>query len=314
MPRQPRIEFPGAFYHVIVRGNHRQVVFHDDQDKKKYLSVLHDYWIKFNFTLYAFVLLDNHVHLLIETQTIPLSKIMQGVNQRYTQYYNLRYQQSGHLFQGRYKAILCQRDSYLLELVCYIHLNPVRAGIVQKPSDYIWSSHRYYLSNVTTGFINTKFVLRKFSKSPKNASQKYLQFINSHMKLRHREDFYPPLNKSILGDDAFIEQLNLRLRDRHIHINKKANQIPLIKIARNVCDVVGLDLNMLKGRSRSNLNSLARTVFVFIARNYSTSSNNDIARFLGRDPALITRMAANFKVSDNLALIAKLKPGLGGGR
>lgn len=312
MPRKPRIEFPGAFYHVIIRGNHSQVVFHDDQDKKKFLSVLNDYWAKFDFTLYAFVLLDNHVHMLIETQIIPLSKIMQGVNQRYTQYYNLRYKQSGHLFQGRYKAILCQRDSYLLKLVSYIHLNPVRAGIVLKPSKYTWSSHRYYLNNYKSDFLNTAFVLSLFSKSSRNARNKYLQFVNNHIGQQHQEDFYP--QPPILGDDTFIEQLNSRFKDRNIHFKKPIKQFTLEKIAKIVCDTIGVDFCTLKERSRSSSISLSRSLFVFMARNYSYSSNNEIARFLGRDPALITRLAGNFKVEDNLNLIEKVKVSLGVGK
>ena len=309
MPRKPRIEFPGAFYHVIVRGNHGQVVFHDDQDKKKFLSVLNDYWVKFDFTLYAFVLLDNHVHMLIETQNIPLSKIMQGVNQRYTQYYNLRYKQSGHLFQGRYKAILCQRDSYLLELVSYIHLNPVRAGIIQNPSDYIWSSHRFYLNNSKSDFINTSFVLSIFSKSSRDARNRYLQFVNNHIGQPHQEDYYP--HPPILGDDTFIAQLNLRFEDRNIHFKRSTEQFTLEKIAKIVCDTVGVDICVLRERGRSSSISLSRSLFVFMARNYSYSSNNEIARFLERDPSLITRLAGNFKVGDNLNLIEKVKVSLG---
>lgn len=312
MPRKPRIEFPGAFYHIIVRGNHGQVVFHDDQDKKKFLSVLNDYWVKFDFTLYAFVLLDNHVHILIETQNIPLSKIMQGANQRYTQYYNLRYKQSGHLFQGRYKAILCQRDSYLLKLVSYIHLNPVRAGIVLKPSEYTWSSHISYLNNSKSEFLNTSFVLDLLSRSSKNARKKYLQFVNNHIGQQHQEDFYP--HPPILGDDTFIEQLNLRFKNHNIHFKKPIKQFTLEKIATIVCGTVGVDICTLKERRRSSSISLSRSLFIFMARNYSHSSNNEIARFLGRDPALITRLVGNFKINDNLNLIEKVKISLGVGK
>lgn len=144
MPRKPRIEFQGALYHVIARGNHRQNIFFDDNDRNRYLSTIEKSKSKFNFSIYAFVLMSNHVHLLIETSTIPLSKIMQSLHTSYTQYFNLKHNKSGHLFQGRYKAILCQKDSYLLQLVRYIHQNPIRAKIVESPDDYQWSSHHAY--------------------------------------------------------------------------------------------------------------------------------------------------------------------------
>jgi REP element-mobilizing transposase RayT len=136
MARKPRIEFPGALYHVIARGNQRRRTFFNPEDYENYLSRLWSYHEKFHFTLYAHCLMPNHIHLLIESAEVPLSKIMQAIQFSYTQSFNRRHKKVGHLFQGRYKAVLCQKDEYLLELVRYIHLNPVRAGIVKDPKNY----------------------------------------------------------------------------------------------------------------------------------------------------------------------------------
>jgi putative transposase len=114
MARKPRVEFEGAFYHVIVRGNHRQKIFRDDRDRLYYLDRVEHYRQRYQFRLYAYVLMSNHVHFLLETGNTPLSKIVQGIQFTYSQYYNRRYRTVGHLFQGRYKAILCDRDAYLL--------------------------------------------------------------------------------------------------------------------------------------------------------------------------------------------------------
>ncbi len=111
MERKPRIEFEGAFYHVIARGNQRQQIFKDKEDYGRYLRILADYKVKYDYSLYAYVLMNNH--LLIETKQIPLSRILQGVNQSYTMYFNRKYETIGHLFQGRYKAILCEKDAYI---------------------------------------------------------------------------------------------------------------------------------------------------------------------------------------------------------
>src|SRR5208337_2606050 len=159
MARPPRLEFPGAFYHIIVRGNHRQDIFLNEQDRLEYLSRVSHYKEKTGFILYAYVLMSNHVHLLIETPKSPVSKIMQLINFTYTHYFNRKYGKVGHLFQGRYKAILCDRDEYLLGLVRYIHLNPVRANIVSLPHEHLWSSHSEYLG-LKKGLADTDRVLR----------------------------------------------------------------------------------------------------------------------------------------------------------
>ena len=117
MARKPRIEFKGAFYDVIVRGNQQQTTFKERDDFQKYMGILSSYKQRYDFLLYAYILMNNHVHLLIETVQTPLSKILQGINQSYTMYFNRKCKTSGHLLQGRYKAILCDRDEYLLALI-----------------------------------------------------------------------------------------------------------------------------------------------------------------------------------------------------
>ena len=126
MARKPRIHFPGALYHVIARGNRRQGIFRDDKDLQRFLTYLSDVKSRFPFRLYAYGLMKNHLHLLIEVDEVPLSRIMHSLLFGYAGYFNRRYGEAGHLFQGRYKAIVCDKDAYLLELVRYIHLNPVR--------------------------------------------------------------------------------------------------------------------------------------------------------------------------------------------
>ena len=122
-----------------------QGIFLDERDFKMFLAYLLDYKNRYGFHLYAYALMKNHLHLLIEVEEIPLNRIMQCLLFRYTRYFNRRQGEVGHLFQGRYKAIVCDKDAYLLELVRYIHLNPVRAKIVKVPEDYVWTGHLSYL-------------------------------------------------------------------------------------------------------------------------------------------------------------------------
>jgi putative transposase len=133
MARKPRIYYPGALYHVIVKGNNGEDVFKEESHKNKYLDIIASYKTMMGFILYAYCIMDNHAHLLIEVRDIPLSKIMQRIQQVYTQWFNHKYKRTGHVFQQRYKALLCDKDSYLLQLVRYIHNNPVKADLTLPP-------------------------------------------------------------------------------------------------------------------------------------------------------------------------------------
>ncbi len=143
---------------------------------KQFLDKLSEYKKRYEFLLYAYVLMGNHLHLLIETKEVPLSKIMQGILQSFTQYHNRKYKTVGHLFQGRYKAILCDKEAYLLELVRYIHLNPVRAEMEVDPLLYPWSSHRIYMG-LEEGIVDKELVLSLFHGLEKKAIVMYNEFI-----------------------------------------------------------------------------------------------------------------------------------------
>ncbi|MDA3902779.1 MAG: transposase, partial [Desulfuromusa sp.] len=144
MSRQLRIVYPGAYYHVTSRGNERKDVFKSQRDREKFLEYLTSATERYGAVVHAFCLMSNHYHLLLETPEGNLSQIMRHINGAYTTYFNMKRKRSGHLFQGRFKAILIEADEYLTELSRYIHLNPVRAGIVEKPEQYKWSSYMCY--------------------------------------------------------------------------------------------------------------------------------------------------------------------------
>jgi len=190
MARKPRVEFPGAFYHVISRGNQRQDIFHDKSDRQAYLDRLEHYRNRYQVAVYAFVLMSNHIHLLIETQHTPLSKLMQGLQFTYTQYYNRKYSKVGHLFQGRYRAILCDRDAYLLELVRYLHLNPYRMKHRTDPWRYPWSSHKAYMGYDCSVGIEKSLVLGQFGKTQGRARRAYLRFMREGMRIGYEERYY----------------------------------------------------------------------------------------------------------------------------
>jgi REP element-mobilizing transposase RayT len=145
MGRPLRIEYAGAWYHVTSRGNEQKDVFKSRADREKFLSYLESATVRYGAVIHAWCLMGNHYHLLLETPSGNLSQIMRHINGAYTNYFNAKRKRAGHLFQGRYKAILVEADQYATELARYLHLNPVRAGIVDRPEAYEWSSHREYL-------------------------------------------------------------------------------------------------------------------------------------------------------------------------
>ena len=147
MARPLRIEYPGAYYHVTARGNERKRIYFNKNDYLKFREYIEDAEEKYGCLLHVYVFMTNHYHMILETPQANISKVMHFINGSYTNYINKKRDRSGHLFQGRYKALLIDRDNYLLELSRYIHLNPVRANIVDKPEEYINSSYRSYVGN-----------------------------------------------------------------------------------------------------------------------------------------------------------------------
>ncbi len=162
MARKPRLEVEGGLYHVITRGVDRRDIFHSPEDHQKFLALLATQKEKLSFYLYAYCLMTNRIHLLIERLTDDIGRIMHRVLTGYTQYYNRKYRRSGHVLQGRHKAILCQSDPYLAELVRYIHLNPIRAKMVERVEEYPYSSHRAYMGLEPAGIVDVDPVLRRF--------------------------------------------------------------------------------------------------------------------------------------------------------
>ena len=159
MTRKPRIHYPGAVYHVILRGNAGEPIFFEDCDRYRFYPILQHTAEKFGCRIHGFCLMTNHAHFIMQVGDMPLSRIMQNISQRYTKWVNYSQGRTGHIFQGRYKALLLGADEYLLEIVRYIHLNPVRAGMVATPEDYLWSGHRAYLGMENIPWLNSDWTL-----------------------------------------------------------------------------------------------------------------------------------------------------------
>lgn len=286
MARKPRIEYEGALYHVIIRGNQRQRIFKDNDDFQKYIALLAFYKEKYKYLLYAYVLMSNHVHLLIETGQIPLSKILQGINQSYTLYFNRKYRTVGHLFQGRYKAILCDKDAYLLSLVKYITLNPVRAKIAKTAEEYSWSSHHTFLKQQRSGIVDADRVLRMFSEDKSLARKLYSTYIDDGVEVK-KDDVYKTVSQRILGEEKFVDTV-MEKTEESFGNKRKRHEYSLNKIAESITKLRGLTLKQLRENSKSRTMSEVKKLVSLAAKEYGYRGI-EIAAFLGRDPSVITR-------------------------
>lgn len=288
MARKPRIEYEGAAYHVIVRGNQQQTVFAHRADYGKYLSLLAQYKEQAGFRLFGYVLMRNHVHLVIQTMKVPLSKIMQGINQSYTMYFNSRYDKVGHLFQSRYKAILCDTDSYLAPLVRYVHLNPVRAGAVKKPEDYRWSGHVTLAKGAGDSILDEDTVLRMFSEHKGAARRLYRRYVESGIGEGSSSEYYGGKDSRVLGDDKFKDSVMKRV-DAETEVFGPQTWISLPALGRIVEEQMKVPLRDIRGRSGSRAVSRSRHVFM-VAAVEAGHRGKDVADYLGRDPAAVSRI------------------------
>lgn len=221
MSRPIRIEFPDALYHVTARGDRREDIFEDDQDRREFLLILEKVVTQFNWTCYAWCLMDNHYHLLIQTPDGNLSKGMRQLNGVFTQASNRRHLRVGHLFQGRFKAILVDSDAYLLELARYVVLNPVRAGMVKIPADWAWSSYRASMGlEPSPPWLATDGLLACFAKRRSLAQQRYAQFVLEGVK--SASPWADIKAQVFLGDDQFVNRMQALIQS-----GKDDVQIPL---------------------------------------------------------------------------------------
>ncbi len=306
MLRPLRIECSGAFYHVIARGNQKQRIFKDQADFQKYLLTLTVYKNRTGSRIYAYVLMNNHVHLLIETGDIPLSKVMQGVNQTYTMYFNRRYRTVGHLFQGRYKAILCDRDAYLLALLNYIHKNPLRARITERLDAYPWSSHHAYTGkNNPLGLVDVDQVLRLFSENKGRARAKYREFMAGEDTL-NKATVYATIDQRLQGDEEFVERVMEQHDREEVHARQKKKGLDAI--AQAIEQRYRITVDDIRSNYRTEELVQARRVFSQVASALG-HRGSVIAKYMRKDPAAITRQLRDAAQDREVRVVLKVLQG-----
>ena len=269
MSRPLRVQYPNAWYHVMNRARRGQVAFPAKEDKFAFLYLLKETADMFNLNVSAWCLMETHYHLLVQTPDANLARCMRHINGVYTQKYNFRHGCDGTLFRGRYKSILVDADNYLLELVRYIHRNPLRAGLVEKLSQYKWSSHKAYLSGSEKwDWVHKDFILEMLAESRNTQLRKYRRFVSK--KDSHELcSFFEKMNlPSIMGDKSFIDWV----RDTFFN-GKIDHNIPQTKtlapsideIKKIVCEYYQLDEQEID-LSRRGVENLPRDVAMYLMR------------------------------------------------
>lgn len=300
MPRTARIDIPGVLHHVIVRGIEKCPIFLDDEDRISFATRLSTLLRETGTDCLAWAFLDNHIHILLRPQQIKLATFMRRLLTGHAVTFNLRHKRSGHLFQNRYKSIVCEEEPYLLELVRYIHLNPLRAGIVKSMDEldfYPWSGHAVLMGNKVLSGQNHVEILTRFGTRIDKARLAYRRFVADGISQGRRNELVgggmkrsqanvnfagrvEAYDARVLGSGDFVENLLLETDGK-----KPTIKISLADLAAHVADVFELSPELLKQRIRTKNVSAARSVFCYIAVREIGYSGVEIAEFLGQSRA-----------------------------
>ncbi len=299
MPRKPRVNLPGGYYHVMMRGNGGDNIFYSPTDRSRFLLLLQQGLERYGHRIHAFCLMDNHVHLLIQVGAIPLSKIIQNVGFRYTRFINHRHKRLGHLFQGRFKSILVDADSYLLELARYIHLNPVRAGLCDRAEAYEWSSYGAYTGQAPTSWLHTQEILARFSEDEGRARELFIDFVAGGVGESRRKDFHQGLHPGqILGDKHFADTA-LKISDAGF-----GRPATLDEILAAVCKEFGVKRSLIYEPGNGKPCSEVRAMTALIIQDYEGITLSALSKDLGKDVSALSQSAGRLRkrMRDNESL------------
>jgi putative transposase len=318
MPRKARIDAPGALHHIICRGIERRKIFIDNADKKNFVTRLGRVISETQTPCYAWALIDNHFHLLLKTGNVPIATLMRRLLTGYAVSFNLRHKRSGHLFQNRYKSILCQEDAYLLELVRYIHLNPLRAGLVNSMRQldrYPYCGHSILMGKRNYDWQDTNYVLNLFGKSVSSARKGYRAFVEKGVKKGRRPDLtgggllrtaggwaalraYRQMkihikgDERILGDSDFVESVldeqNERLERRY---RLQLQGYNFAKIVDRVAKIFELKPEEVLSNVRQRMRVKARSVLCYWAVHELEMTGAAVGRRLKMSKSAVSRAA-----------------------
>jgi putative transposase len=288
MTRPPRLDAAGTVTHVIARGNERRPLFRDDADRERYLELLGQACGRHGARVFAYCLMPNHVHLALQTGEVPLSRVVHEVHSRYARTFNRRYDRAGHLFQGRFQGLLVDRDAYLLELVRYIHRNPVKARLAARPEEFAWSSHAAYLGTAPA-WLATGEALSLLAGSRPKARRLFQEFVAGTAPGR-----YDPAEAhlgAVVGGEDFVRAALSKAGKPEL----ARRTLTVEGIVEAVAQREGVAIADLSGPARVRSLSRVRSLCALLGRDAGRISLATTARFFRRDPSTISRDVARFE-------------------
>lgn len=285
MARRSRFHLPSAIYHVMLRGNDGQPIFFSDDDRCRMCLLMQEGIERFGHSIHSFCFMTNHIHLAIKVRETSISRIMQNLAFRYTRYINKKYNRVGHLFQGRFKSIIVDGNRYFKELIRYIHLNPLRANLVNLPEKYVWSSHRAYLKLDEYAWLTCDDVLKKFGCTRNEALANYESFILKGIGIESELDFKSGYSDGILGDEIFVDEFLESVEEF------QKREINLLELVSKLCKRFDLTETALCSPGKHREESHVRSILAFFVRENENLSIEELAVFLNRDPSGLSKLA-----------------------
>lgn len=280
MPRIPRVHVPGGVYHVILRGNFRQEIFFGDLDRRRLMRLLAKGLDRYQCRVHAYCWMTNHLHMVVQVADLPLGRFVGWVASQYAKSVNKRLNRSGHLFERRYRGILVDNDAYLLQLLRYIHKNPLTARIVDNLDRYPWSSHRAYLGHYRPSFLTTDLVLGLFSSNRQRSHRAYRNFMDGEDDLRVVQELCIPTDKVKAASDLLPPDSLGHGHDRH-------EKPSLSELIAELCRAHGISEADLGTPRRTRRYAKLRAEIAIAAQRLDIATLHDVAvRFNRSDSAL----------------------------
>jgi REP element-mobilizing transposase RayT len=287
MPRKARIDYPGLTHHIMARTFNDILLFRDEEDREQYISMLSHRIKETGFFCSAWVLMSTHVHLLVKTNEKPLWRLMKPLNSDYSRWYNKKYKRRGPLFIDRYKSIATQDQNYLEQLVRYIHLNPLRAGICKDLDQlkmYRWSGHSALIGIHANDFQQTQAVLKRFGKTRKQAVEQYEKFLEEALRGGSEECW-------VIGDHEFQRSVLQKDKEKRLTLAEYKKQgLCLEDLLRKVSSEMGVPEELIKRRSKGTPQVAARMIFCYLAVHYGFLTR-EIGVVLGIQQAAVSHAA-----------------------
>lgn len=285
MSRQLRIEYAGAFYHVYSRGNQKQPIFFSDDDRYYFLKVLREAHDRMGCIIHLYCLMDSHYHLTFETPEANLSQVMHFLNTAYSIYLNKKHERCGHLFQGRYKAILIQADAYARTLTTYIHGNPVRKKIVERPEHFPWSScPGYYGTRNAPRWLEKTFILGVFGNSLDRLKLEHERYLMAPDKADFLKDIEKAAKIGIMGDEEFIDKIRREyLSDRIDNPDRELGQLRRLRTRPELSHIA-----QLVGRELGSTSRLSKKCTIYLAHKFAGFRLREIGDFFKIGPNAVS--------------------------